>query len=203
VLAPAEVVYRCANVNNASFDLTLNATAQDRGCSYQATGVSTVFIQQPPCYTVANITRPFVDACSLAGSRPITFTQTSIFDSLDEGTATVLTPFPVMLYSTTSTEVNVNTNGFLTLGTSPTRPYFAIRCPLGDLTPPGDVLFAFWADLEVRQSPNGGACYATRTTATGQEFVVTWDRARLLRPTINELSFSIILKEGSPNVEVT
>jgi hypothetical protein len=54
VLALADVVYRCANVNNASFDLTLNATAQERGCSYQATGVSTVFIRQPPCYTAAD-----------------------------------------------------------------------------------------------------------------------------------------------------
>jgi hypothetical protein len=202
VLALADVVYRCANVNNASFDLTLNATAQERGCSYQATGVSTVFIRQPPCYTAADITRPFENACStqdFPDSTPVNFTRTSEFDNpLDEGTATIPTPFPVSLYSTTSTEVKINTNGFLTLRTAPTiQSFFNIHCPLGDRTPPGVVLFAFWADLVVRESPNGGVCYETRTTATGREFVVTWDRAQPFLSPLTELSFSIILKEPS------
>jgi hypothetical protein len=153
-------------------------------------------------HATQRLTRPFENACStqdFPDSTPVNFTGTSEFDNpLDEGTATIPTPFPVSLYSTTSTEVKINTNGFLTLRTAPTiQSFFNIHCPLGDRTPPGDVLFAFWADLVVRESPNGGVCYETRTTATGREFVVTWDRAQPFLSPLTELSFSIILKEPS------
>lgn len=204
----SDVVYRCANVNNASFSLTLNATAQDRGCSYQQTGVARVSIQPTPCYTVANITRPFINACSEndfpGGTTRIQFTPQGPFTAFDEGIANITTPFPVSLYSTITT-VGVSTNGFMTLGTILGGPWYIARCPLQDNTPPGDVIFAFWADLVVRESPDGGECHATRTTATGREFVVTWDRARQISNNDPEhkLSFSIILKENSRDVEVT
>jgi hypothetical protein len=185
----SSVAYRCPNVDNTNFNLTLTARTLQGECSISASGVAEVVFQSA-CYTVANNTRAFKSACEDK--------FTKVLEGSDDGAVNVTTPFPVSFYSTNYTYVGINANGFMTMGTVE-GDWHGNACPLPNVeTPEVDAIFAFWDDLETKN----GVCYTTRGSSPNREFVVTWDRANQWSQNNQQVSFSIILKEGSRDVEV-
>ena len=93
----------------------------------------------------------------------------------DESYAMTL-PFAFTLYGTSYTSININVNGFVTFGPSPTGLDAYINdCPL-DATTPAATIAVFWDDLfsNTTTAPAGSITYAQDLTTADHWFAVEW-----------------------------
>jgi hypothetical protein len=183
----------------------LEATAVQGGCSYVGSNIATVNVESL-CYSVE--TEPlsdFINACSDPNS------QTAFRPETDDEAVSISLPFPVALYtSTPSINARISSNGWIAIGdgsiNDPSGSDYINACPLPNYgVVQSDVIFAYWDDLLVSDTPVTGAkvCYATlSSTLGGRRFVVTFDSVRLFGNSVGVSSFSIVLYEGSNDVDV-
>jgi hypothetical protein len=195
-----DMVYRCPRLNGAwtpgTFTLQLTATAGYPGCFKTGTNsLNEAKVLSARCvsdYTVASIDRSFESACSLEGSAQILANE----DDMVYGYGL---PFFVPLYNNFVYAAMISTNGFIAFEGD--NPFPNKKCSLPWQNPneaPQGAIFGYWDNLVLSSS---GVCVATTGTAPNREVVVTWENAHAAANTA-VVSFSIILTEGSPNVDV-
>jgi hypothetical protein len=93
----------------------------------------------------------------------------------DESYAMTL-PFAFTLYGTSYSTININVNGFVTFGPSPTGlDAYVNDCPL-DATTPAATIAVFWDDLfsNTITPPSGSLTYAQDLAAGDPWFAVEW-----------------------------
>lgn len=152
---------------------------------------------QLPSYVESEIASPaFVDACTADASRPT-------FMALDDAVSGSLPiGFTLRAYGADHTTMLVSTNGNLILGDAA----LAGPPPISggaDVFPwvgaPRPVFAAFWDDLVLRTA--GSVCVRTTGTAPARTTVVEWFDATLYMNDSARLTFEIILREGSNQVD--
>ncbi len=160
-------------------------------------GTSKTRTCQLPSYVESEIASPtFVDACTAEATRPM-------FTSLDDAISTsVPIGFTVRAYGADYSTMLVSTNGMVVLGDA------ALTAPPpisggGDVFPwlgaPRPVFAPFWDDLVLRTA--GSVCVRTLGTAPSRTTVVEWFDASLYMGETARLTFELILREGTNQVD--
>jgi hypothetical protein len=152
---------------------------------------------RPTDYTVSSLTEltePFLNACS--GANPA-----HVFDDgADPGVDDIRgidVPFPFTLYGETFSDqqplfVGADGRAGVTLGWVPgSNMDFPV-------TGTSHVFFPFWDSVNPRVD---GVCYATVGSAPHRKFVVTWDNADIVSANNENLTFSLVLEEGTDAFE--
>lgn len=174
-----------ANPDNADTEIRLRVIASS---TYESYTKST------------STTTAFIDACAQPGAARSVLTS-PISQPL---------PFPFTLFGggdatsfgTTSTKVNYNFKGVLTLESAGLPGGTNMSLPTTNPGAPRPAIFAFWDDLAY--NGNGAVCSASTGTAPGRIFVVTWNDMKFATDAANttSLTFSAYLFEGSDKVEI-
>ncbi len=123
----------------------------------------------------------------------------------DDVTTTVALPFPITLYSSSSSRLVVNTNGLLTFnpadcGTSSTSPCYQNATVPGPPAPP-DLIAPFWDDLIISTTLNTGIYTDVRGTAPARSFVIEWRNATFFNDPTASVTFQAILHEQSNQID--
>jgi hypothetical protein len=145
-------------------------------------------------------TTAFIDACAQPGA-----TRSVLTSPISQPL-----PFPFTLFGggnatsfgTTSTKVNYNFKGVLTLESANPPGGNNLSLPTTGSGAPRPAIFAFWDDLAYNS--NGAVCSATTGTLPGRIFVITWSDMKFATDAANttSLTFSAYLYEGSDKVEI-
>jgi hypothetical protein len=109
----------------------------------------------------------------------------------DDGTQTATLPFVFTLFHTQGQAVWFSSNGAVGLGSASTSVYTNECLPTAEFT--GDVILPYWDDLHTRN----GVCSTTVGAAPNRQFIITWSDIYLLADSTSELTFSVVLNEGS------
>jgi hypothetical protein len=143
-------------------------------------------------------TTTFIDACAQPGA----------IRSVVTSPVSQPLPFPFTLFGggngtsfgTTSTKVNYNFKGVVTLES--TAPPGGTNLNLPSASAPRPAIFAFWDDLAYNS--NGAICSASTGAAPGRIFVITWSDMKFAADAANttSLTFSAYLYEGLDKVEI-
>ncbi len=190
---------RC--ITAVAIGATCDATGVTNACVSPARcvvmGTSKARTCQLPSYVESEIASPtFVDACTADATR-VTFT------SMDDAiSAMVPIGFTLRAYGADYTAMLVSTNGMVVLGDAalPMPPPFSTG---GDLFPwvgaPRPVFAPFWDDLVLRTA--GSVCVRTLGAAPSRTTVVEWFDASLYLGETAHLTFELVLREGSNQVD--
>ncbi len=180
---------------------TCDATGVTNACVSPARcvpmGTSKARTCQLPSYVESEIASPtFVDACTADATR-VTFA------SMDDAiSASVPIGFTLRAYGADYTTMLVSTNGAVVLGDAalPVPPPLSTA---GDLFPwtgaPRPMFAPFWDDLVLRTA--GSVCVRTMGAAPSRTTVVEWFDASLFMGETAHLTFELVLREGSNQVD--
>jgi hypothetical protein len=185
------------NCDGACRDLRVDARncgACGRQCGPSQNCTNGMCTTIPNAFSYAVTTSPlsFVNACTQLGA-------VTMLRSVDDETASVMLPFSFRFHGVPVAATWVSSNGLVGFG-SPTST-FSNECTFNPQADPApNSILAFWDDLLTR---TGGVCIATLGAAPNRQFVVTWDDALILAsPSTTDLTFSVILNEGTDIIDV-
>lgn len=136
---------------------------------------------------------PAYQFTDISGSGDIlTLVATGGFDPRDEGVGQIDLPFPIRFYGETYSTVQVNTNGFISLGTNVPPLSFSNQA-LPDLNSPNNIIAPFWDDLD-------GTLGEIYYQQIGNRFVIQWDNWGTWPSGTEMLTFQVILNAGSQTI---
>ena len=162
----------------------MSTAALSVGVSTLAAGTMPTYRRTDPPAEVA-----FVDACAAPGAR-------RVLQNIDDGQVTDAVPFPFRYWGNVVSSVNVASNGFINFdGVSAASTAGTIP----DRGTPNGVVAAYWLDLLTRDT---GVCIATVGAAPNRQFVVEWDDAAYYPTRTGNLTFEIVLNEGTNTIDM-
>jgi hypothetical protein len=185
-----------------------NCGSCEAGCPSPAQCVS----GQCTGYVVTNPTVPFINACSLPGEKAVM--PNTEFWTIDPAGVIPL-PFPFTFFGTTETEFWIGSQGTIGFGalSSFDPPDSFPTCVAGQSDPsekvPAAVIFG---DPNLATGPDG-VCYATLGAVSdagadagadagpGAQFVITWAGAYDTLDTGSQMTFSIVLTQGTNTID--
>ncbi len=162
----------------------VSGTALSVGVSTLAAGTMPTYRRTDP---PAEVT--FVDACAAPGAR-------RVLQNVDDSQVTDVVPFPFRYWGNIVAAVNITSNGFINFdGVSAASTSGLIP----DRGTPNGVVAAYWLDLLTRDT---GVCIATVGVAPSRQFVVEWDDASYYPTRTGNLTFEIVLNEGTNTIDM-
>ncbi|HYC77126.1 MAG TPA: hypothetical protein VEI02_05800, partial [Planctomycetota bacterium] len=121
----------------------------------------------------------------------------------DDASVTAPLPFTFYFYDQPLTQIEISTNGYLTMPGQPGDVYDNATIPSG--VAPNGLIAGYWDDLEIAGaggSASGWCRYKTFGVAPTRRFVVEWFNAQRQGQN-NNFSFEIILDEGTNAITLT
>jgi hypothetical protein len=151
-------------------------------------------------YVASNPAESFVDACTLPGHKAVLpnqsgWTMSSVFSL----------PFAFSFFGQPQTQYWIGSQGTLAFGTPDPNnmPDGFPACPTSgsssDSTTGYPAIVAF-GDANLSSGPDG-VCFG-QTTATPQQFVVTWSRLNESTESDSVLTFSVVLTQGTSAIDL-
>jgi hypothetical protein len=137
---------------------------------------------------------PTYEFTDISGSgTALTLLPTGTYDPKDEGMATVSLPWGVKFYGNSYTQLQVNTNGFITFDLS----FFAnafTNAGIPNVSDPNLLVCAFWEDLD--GSVLNGEIY---TQELGNKYIIQWTHWSHFSGT-EDMTFQIVLFKSSSTI---
>ncbi len=134
-----------------------------------------------------------LDACAAPGAQ-------RLFVLRDDERARATLPFAFRYWATdlaANSPVNVTSNGWISLSTD------TLSTRSGSLpnpAAPNAVLAPYWRDIQIR---GDGVCVATLGTAPARRFVVEWRNALDVNNASTQLTFEVVLHEGTHLIDLS
>lgn len=183
---------KCADLMNdpANCGTCGNSCGQGGAC---AAGKCVGYVSSTP-------TETFIDACSLAGHKAVMPNQ-----SFWNASAVFSLPFSFSFFKQAQTQFWLGTQGTLAFGTPDPNnlPDGFPACPTSGSTPDpttGYPAIIPFGDTNLGTGPDG-VCFGT-TSATPQQFVVTWSRLNESTESSSILTFSVVLTQGTNTIDL-
>ena len=121
---------------------------------------------------------------------------TGSFDPKDEGMAAINLPWPVTFYGTSYTQLQVNSNGFVTFDMSFFANAFS-NTQIPDPADPNNLVAVFWDDLD--GSTNGDIYYQQ----IGNMFIIQWHNwDHFPSSGSDQMDFEVIFYQGSSTIDL-
>ncbi|MDB4931918.1 MAG: hypothetical protein JWM10_4402 [Myxococcaceae bacterium] len=131
----------------------------------------------------------YVDACAAPGAR-------RALQNVNDAQVSDAVPFPFRYWGAAVSVVNIASNGFINFDGANSAATSGL---IPDRAAPNGVIAAYWLDLITRDS---GVCIATVGAAPNRRFVVQWDDAAYYPARTGNLSFEIVLNEGTNAIDM-
>ncbi len=135
---------------------------------------------------------PFVDACTAAG-------HTAVLPTTDDGSTRVALPFAFRYWATdlpAASMINLCSNGWMGMAGDTSA---SLGGTVPSTTAPNAVIAPHWGDDVTGAS---GICVATVGTAPNRRWVVEWAMSRYFAGSGENLTYEVILSEGTGTIDL-
>lgn len=152
------------------------------------------------------LSQSFPDACA-GGTTVGAYMDGVTGENYASGTNFVL-PFPVVIYETSQMWGRASENGAFCLDDNTATVLCSTSgsnqaTPTTRFPPGSGVVAAFWDDLDIDVNTTAKICTRTTGSAPSRQFLVTWlDMAAANGTGTETISFTVVLSEGSDDIEV-